>query len=164
MHLVRPLVAILSALGAAGVVSCRTGLPGGDPDARCPAASGEFPPRACAIVRARAVDRAGRPIPSLGVRVDSYVREQGYAYASGGALTDAEGRFELVVMRVNEFTPPATPDTATVEIKAVAGTTPRPGFSPAARTAVRMRFAPMGERVPPTTGDVVFVLPGGGSQ
>ena len=121
---------------------------------------GEFPPRACAIVHGRAVDRSGRPIASLGLRVDSLVREQGYAYASGSALTDTAGRFELVVMRIKELAPPTAPDTATVEIKALPGTRPTPGFSAVGRARVRMRFAPLGERVERTAaGDVVFALP-----
>jgi hypothetical protein len=141
-------------------VACQTAPGARVAESRCPAPQGEFPPRACAIVRGRAVDRGGRPIASLGLRVDSLVRQLGYAYASGSALTDAGGQFELVVMRINEFSTPAMPDTATVEIKALPGSRPAPGFSAVARAPVRMRFAPLGERVEPTlAGDVLFVLP-----
>lgn len=148
------------AIAIAAAAACQTAPGARTAESRCPAPQGEFPPRACAIVRGRAVDRAGRPIASLGLRVDSLVRELGYAYASGSALTDDSGRFELVVMRINEFAPPATPDTATVEIKAVPGTRPTPGFNAVARAPVRMRFAPLGERVEPTAaGDVTFTLP-----
>ena len=129
-------------------------------DVRCPQATAEFPPHACAIVRGRAVDRAGRPIVSLGVRVDSFVRERGYAYASDGAQTGPDGRFELTVLRINELTPPTSPDTATVEIKATPGRVPPPGVAAVARAAVYMRFAPLGARVEPTlVGDVVFAVP-----
>ena len=142
------------------IVACSRGLTPADSNPRCPPATGEFPARACAIVRARAVDREGRPIASLGIRVDSYVREQGYAYASDGTRTGADGRFELTVLRINEFQPPSTPDTATVELKATPGVVPVPGFSATARAPVRMRFAPMGSPIEPTLpGDVVFALP-----
>ena len=142
------------------IAACSRGLTSGDADVRCPAATGEFPPHACAVVRGRAVDRSGRPIPDLGVHVDSFVRERGYAYSSRGTQSGADGRFELTVLRINEFTTPTVPDTATIQIKAVPGAVPAPGSSAVARAAVRMRFAPMGSRVEPTMPqDVVFTLP-----
>ena len=142
------------------IAACSRGLTSGDAELRCPAAAGEFPPHACAVVRGRAVDRAGRPIPALGVHIDSFVRERGYAYSSRGTQTGVDGRFELTVLRINEFTTPSAPDTATIQIKAVPGVVPAPGSSAAARAAVRMRFAPMGSRVEPTLSrDVVFTLP-----
>jgi hypothetical protein len=88
------------------------------------------------------------------------IRERGYAYVSGGTQTGDDGRFELTVLRINEFIPPTTPDTATIEIKAIPGAVPPPGFAAATRAAVHMRFARMDSRVEPTmAGSVVFALP-----
>ena len=147
-------------VACAAISACRPGLTPAAGDVRGPAATGECPPHACAIVRGRAVGLDRRPISSLGVRVDAYVRERGYAYVSNGVQTGADGRFELTVLRINELTTPTIPDTATVEIKAVPDVVPPPGFAPVARAAVQMRFAPMGSRVEPTlAGDIVFLLP-----
>ena len=144
---------------AAIVVSC-AGRTHGEIESRCPPPTGEFPPHACAIVRGRAVDPDGQPIASLGVRVDSLVRERGYAYVSGGTRTGTDGWFELTVLRVNQFATPTVPDTATIEIKALPDGVPEPGFVAAARAPVRMHFAPMGAPVEPTmAGFVVFTLP-----
>jgi hypothetical protein len=149
----------LVVVGGAIVASCASRV-AGDANIRCPRPTGEFPPHACAIVRGRAVDRNGQPIAPVGVRVDSVVRERGYAYTSGGARTTDDGRFELTVLRVNEFDRPNVPDTATIEIKAVPDVEPVPGFAAVARAAVRMLFAPMGSQVEPTiAGDILFALP-----
>jgi hypothetical protein len=125
----------------------------------CPEPSGEFPPTDCALVQGRVLSPQGAPLAGVGVRVDSMFRPIGYAYVSGGVTTDSRGGFRLTVMRVDRFKPPATPDTATVEIKLYRRTAPPPGATPFAAVAVRMRFAPLGAPVEPTDANLTITPP-----
>lgn len=99
----------------------------------------------------------GAPIAGAGLRVVDFVPPVGYAYTSNAAATDALGRFSLLVLRINQFEPPAVPDTATVYVKvyptesdAVQGTAP--GDS----VAVLMNFAPMGTVVDTTAAELTL--------
>jgi hypothetical protein len=125
--------------------------------APCPEPSGEFPPTHCAYVLGR-LTSAGTPIVGAGLRVDEFVPPVGYAYTSNAAATDPLGRFSLLVFRLNEFEPPAVPDTATVYVKLYATTADaRPGAATDDSLAVLMTFAPMG--MPVDTTEVELTLP-----
>jgi hypothetical protein len=146
--------------------SCNSGT---DPDPlvedRCPLEPlNEFPPTDCAIVRGIARDSEGRPLPGLTLGVDSFVPTVGYAYSSSGEgrfviRGSSDGSFEMGVARVNRLVPRTTPDTASVEIKVYGHQNVRAGDTAVTATPVRMWFAPLGQLVTPTVGDVVFVLP-----
>jgi hypothetical protein len=152
--MMRP-VAVLAALGVAACAGAHP-VDSFDPPA-CPSLGGEFPPTDCALVEGRLLSAQGAALAGVGVRVDSMFHPIGYAYVSDGTTTDGQGGFRLTVMRVNRFQPPATPDTATVEIKLYRRTAPPPGATPFAAAAVRMRFAPLGAPVEPTSA--VLTIP-----
>jgi hypothetical protein len=123
----------------------------------CPQASGEFPPTHCAFVTGR-LTAAGAPVARAGLRVDDFVPPVGYAYASDAAATDAQGRFDLLVFRLNEFRPPSVPDTATVYVKVYPNSAAaRPGAAATDSLPVLMTFAPMGTMV--DTTEVELALP-----
>ncbi|HEX7024436.1 MAG TPA: hypothetical protein VF187_06430 [Gemmatimonadales bacterium] len=117
---------------------------------RC-TAGGTSPPTDCALVQAVARDATGNVLPFLDVKVDSVLGQLGYAYRSGTAVTAGDGGFTLLVFRINRFQQPATPDTATVEVKGYDGTTP------ISRAKLVMRFFPLGEVLTPTSGTASFV-------
>ena len=147
----RPLVLLAAALGLAACAGAA------DPFERdeCPPPAGEFPPTDCALVEGRVLNALRAPAAGIGVRVDSALLGTGYAYTSAaGVTTDNQGRFQLTVLRVNRFQPPATPDTATVEIKLYQRQNPPPGSTPFAAVAVRMSFAPLGDPVEPTAAEL----------
>jgi hypothetical protein len=134
---------------------------GGEPNpaAPCPEPTGEFPPTACAYLEGR-LTAGGVPITGAGLRVDEFVPTVGYAYASGPAGTDALGRFGLLVLRINEFEPPAVPDTATIFVKIYpteAGAVE--GVPPEDSVAVLMSFAPMGTVVDTTRVELTLETP-----
>ena len=142
--------------------SCNTGT---DPDPivedRCPLEPGdEFPNTDCAIVRGVARDPEGRPLPGLTLAVDSFVPTVGYAYTSFPVVrSSSDGSFFMEVARVNRLVPRTTPDTASVEIKVYGHWNVRAGDTAVTASLVRMWFAPLGQLVTPTVGDVVFRLP-----
>jgi hypothetical protein len=117
------------------------------PESRCPPASGEFPPVACARVTGVARDQLGVVLPNMGLRVDSLIPGRGYHYASAAFATDESGRFSMLIYRVNELAPLHEPDTASIEVKLHVSQTPMPRDIPFSRTLVRMNFAPLGEPV-----------------
>jgi hypothetical protein len=121
----------------------------------CPDPNGEFPPTHCAYVQGR-LTTAGVPVTGIGLRVDDYRPPFGYAYVSDAAATDAQGRFELVVFRLNQFQPPTTePDTAHVIVKLYpTSAAARPGASAQDSTSVLMTFAPMGVPVDTTRAEL----------
>ena len=122
----------------------------------CPIREGEFLPTDCAIVRGIARDSSGQIAAALAIRVDSIFGLTAYSYASNATMTDANGRFELVVNRVNRITPPTVPDTARVELKSYPGTDPKPRDIAQARAWVLMYFAELGHPVRPTVVEAVF--------
>jgi hypothetical protein len=127
-----------------------------NPAAPCPEPAGEFPPTACAYVQGR-LTAAGAPIAGAGLRVDDFVPNIGYRYSSGAAATDALGRFNLLVLRINEFEPPAVPDTATVYVKVYATQSGAvQGTAPDDSVAVLMNFAPMGTVVDTTAAELTL--------
>lgn len=127
-----------------------------NPAAPCPEASGEFPPSHCAYVTGR-LTSAGTPRAGAGVRVDDFVPPVGYAYASNAVATDAQGRFSLLVFRLNEFRPITVPDTATVYVKVYSGVPSNVPGSPATDSvAVLMTFAPMGTPVDTTQAELTL--------
>ena len=86
-----------------------------------------------------------------GLRVDDFVAPVGYAYTSNAASTDRDGRFSLLVLRLNEFRAPTVPDTATVYVKVYSGVSAaQPGAPTTDSVAVVMSFAPMGTVVDTT--------------
>lgn len=115
---------------------------------RCTAA-GTPPPTDCALLQMVARDVTGNVIPFATVKVDS-ILPAGIAYRSGSAPTAGDGGFTLLVFRVNRFQQPATPDTATVEVKVYEGTTP------VSRAAIRMFFSPLEQVLTTTTGTATF--------
>jgi hypothetical protein len=125
----------------------------------CPPPQGEFPPTDCALVQGRLVNSQGTPLAGVGVRVDSVLSPIGYAYTSGGVTTDSRGDFELIVLRVNRFEPPTTPDTATVAIKLYQRPSPPPGEAFFAAVPVRMTFAPLGDPVERTNAVLTIAIP-----
>jgi hypothetical protein len=132
---------------------------GGEPNSEtpCPDPSGEFPPTHCAYVQGR-LTAAGAPIAGAGLRVDAFVPTVGYAYSSSAATTDALGRFRLLVFRLNEFQPPAVPDTATVYVKLYPSVgAAQPGAATDDSLPVLMTFAPMGTAV--DTSEAELTLP-----
>ncbi len=126
------------------------------PETRCPVPQGEFPPVACAMVSGVVRDRDGVQLGRMGLRVDSSVLGRGYAYASNAYTSDRDGRFMMIVHRINQHAPRTAPDTASVEVKLHATLTPAPRDVPLAVVLVRMNFAPLGERVEPTITDLRF--------
>ena len=137
--------------------ACESALinPIGDLD-ECPTVPGEFPPTDCAIIQGSVRTPAGVPLVGFPVRVDSLVPQVGYHYASNTALTDADGRFEMTVYRVNRLDPITEPDTARIEIKTYDTTDPRPGDPATRRVRVLMYFAELGETVRVTFADLTF--------
>jgi hypothetical protein len=102
----------------------------------------------------------GVPIAGAGLRVAEFVPPVGYAYASGPTPTDVLGRFGLLVLRINEFEPPAVPDTATIYVKVYpteAGAAE--GAAPEDSVAVLMSFAPMGTVVDTTRVELTLETP-----
>ena len=133
------------------VTACSSEPSSGAP---CPEPSGEFPPTHCAFVTGR-LTAAGVPIAGAGLRVDDFVPPVGYAYASDAAATDAQGRFRLLVLRLNEFREPSVPDTATVYVKIYSSAAvATPGAATTDSLAVLMSFAPMGTMVDTTEADL----------
>ena len=122
----------------------------------CPTADGEFPFTDCAVVEGMAVAADGRILSGLPIRVDSFVPPIGYAYASGATATGADGRFELLVYRVNRLKALTVPDTASVEIKAYADPEPKPSSTPIDRALVVMWFSPLGAQVTHTIAKATF--------
>ena len=151
--------------GAAVVLVASSCSAGTDPDPpmedRCPLEPlNEFPPTDCAMVRGVARDPEGRPLPGLTLAVDSFVPTVGYAYGSFPVIrSSSDGSFYMSVSRVNRLVPRTTPDTASVEIKIYDHPNVRAGDTAVTATLVRMWFAPLGQLVTPTVGDVVFRLP-----
>ena len=70
---------------------------------------------------------------------------------------DAQGRFSLLVYRMNEFRTPSVPDTATVYVKVADGPLGGPRALTGDSLAVLMTFALMG--TPVDTTDVEVTLP-----
>lgn len=118
---------------------------------------GTFEATDCAVLLVAARDAAGNPLGLLPVRVDSMVPSLGFAYLSESGLTAVDGGVILQVFRVNRFEQQTTPDTATVFVNGYADANPAIGATPISRAAVVMRFAPVGEVVPPTTGVATFL-------
>lgn len=118
---------------------------------------GSFEATDCALLLMVARDGAGNPLGFLPVRVDSVVPQIGFAYLSESGVTASDGGFTLQVFRVNRLEQPATPDVATVYVKGYAAVNPAIGTPAISRAAIMMRFAPIGDEVPPTTGVATFV-------
>jgi hypothetical protein len=138
-----------------------TGPRSEEPDPNvCPVPDREFPPTDCALVRGLAVDGNGTPVTNTPIAVDSSY-PAAYHYGSDLRVkTDGAGRFETTVYRLNRLEPITTPDTARVELKIYGS--PEPVFhdTPLARSAILMRFAPLGRSVAPTNVTVVFHVQG----
>jgi hypothetical protein len=126
-----------------------------DPAVPCPEPTGEFPFTHCAYVEGR-LTAGGTPVIGRGIRVDDYVPPLGYAYVSDAAATDAAGRFDLVVYRINQLQPPTSePDTARVFVKLFANPeAAKPGAVPDDSLSVLMTFAPMGVPVDTTRAEL----------
>ena len=126
-----------------------------DAAAPCPEPNGEFPPTHCAYIQGR-LTASGTPVSGVGLRVDEYVASLGYTYTSDAATTDAFGRFDLVVFRVNQFSgPPADPDTARVFLKVFPDSAAaRPGATAEDSVSVLLTFAPMGAVVDTTRAEL----------
>lgn len=138
-----------------GGLACGNGA-GPELEAPCPAPQGEFPPTDCAYVEGRLSLSGGSPAAGRGVRVDSFVRSFGYAYVSDAVAADGEGRFQLLVFRINRFEAPTVPDVATISVRLYSdAAAARPGAPPEASTAVPMSFAPMGAVVDTTRVEIV---------
>jgi hypothetical protein len=125
------------------------------PAVPCPESTGEFPFTHCAYVQGR-LTAGGIPAIGRGLRVDAYVPPVGYAYVSDAAATDAAGRFELVVYRINQFqSTTREPDTARVVVKLFASPeAAKPGAPPDDSLSVLMTFAPMGVPVDTTRAEL----------
>jgi hypothetical protein len=128
------------------------------PENRCPGPKGEFPPVACALVSGVAEDQVGVALTEMGLRVDSSILGRGYHYASNAFATDQDGRFSMLVYRINELTPASDPDTASVAVKLHVSRAPAPRDTPLSTALVRMTFAPLGELVTPTVVDLRFPI------
>lgn len=126
-------------------------------EVRCPTSRSEFPPVACALLRGVVRDSTGRPLPGLGIRVDSFIPMAGYIYSSSPTTTDPSGSFSLKVNRQSHLILPASPDTASVEVKFYKDRTPLPHTVGFAARLVRMSFAPLGALVDSTI--VEFLVP-----
>ena len=125
---------------------------------RCPRFN-EFPPHACAIVHATARDLDGRVLASMWVTVDSFIAHRGYHYAADGVTTKDDGSFELLVLRLNDYSPITTPDTASLDIKLYPNAVdPLRDQSFIAKALVKMTFAPLEQTVEPFLGDIVFPI------
>jgi len=130
------------------------------PDAqRCPQPSGEFGPTDCAIVEGLAFSSSSLMLVGQALAVDSAVPMVGYAYDSNVAVTDGSGSFHLTVYRVSRLRPLTTPDTASIEIKAYAGPSPKAGTIPIGRALVRLTFAPLGALITTSTVAAHFDSP-----
>jgi hypothetical protein len=144
--------------------ACVAGVPTGDDDPQnasvCPPPNGEFPPTDCAIVWGTAKSPDGGALVGIPIRVDSVVGG-GWNYSSNTVVTGRDGRFNLIVFRVDRWVPPTDPDTATVELKTYGPGGARPHGVAIARAPVLMYFAELGQPVTPTVVDAVFNLPAG---
>ena len=93
-----------------------------------------------------------------GLLVAEVVEPVGYEYLSDAATADAQGRFSLLVLRLNEFETPSVPDTATVYVRVHPGGPPAAPLAPTDDSvAVLMTFAAMG--TPVDTTEVELTLP-----
>lgn len=147
------LIAVTSSLF--WVAGCGTDPNSGAP---CPDVNGEFGPTHCAYVEGR-VTRAGVPVAGAGIRVDEYLSNVGYEYVSSPTGVDANGRFGLVVFRMNQLQPQSGgPDTARILVKLYASeTAAQPGAAAADDSLlVLMTFAPMGTPVDTTAADLTL--------
>jgi hypothetical protein len=143
---VRALTASLLALP--GLAGCGAGDHlSGVAALRCPAPQGEFGPTDCAIVAGVARDGSGQLLGLPSIRADSTIPRVAYLYASNTVHPGIDGTFEIIVVRSTRLTPPAAPDTATVELKAYSDANPSAGDRPAAAAAILMQFAPLGSIV-----------------
>ena len=141
-------------LGTIVLSACSGGPNSGEP---CPEPAGEFPPSHCAYVTGR-VTAAGVPLAGAALLVAEFVEPVGFAYFSNAATVDAQGRFSLLVYRMNEFRTPSVPDTATVYVKVYPdGPPPTHGTPTTDSLAVLMTFASMG--TPVDTTEVELTLP-----
>jgi|tagenome__1003787_1003787.scaffolds.fasta_scaffold19551468_1 hypothetical protein len=136
---------------AASVAGC------GEPNsgAPCPPVHGEFPPVGCAYVRGR-LTAGGAPMAGAGVRANLFVNPYGYQYVSDAVATDAQGRFQLVVLRMDSFEPPAVPDTVTLYIKVYSDLSSEQQGVPLDSVPVLMTFAPMGTVVDTTVAELAL--------
>ena len=147
-HMGRLLLAVVPLLGCTSVATQSTTLV-------CEL-SGSFTATDCAVLQMAARDGNGNIAGFLPIRVDSVVPGIGQAYVSAATQTAGDGGFTLLVFRVSRFEQPDAPDTATVYVKGYAAANPPLGAAAVSRAAVRMRFVPIGDQVPPTTGVATF--------
>ena len=124
-------------------------------DAPCPEIRGEFPPTHCAYVTG-SLTRAGAPMAGAGLRVGLFVPSYGYQYVSDAVATDAQGRFRLVVFRMDAFQPPTVPDTVTLHIKVYSGVSIEQHPLPIDSLPVLMTFAPLGTVVDTTQAELTL--------
>jgi hypothetical protein len=123
--------------------------------APCPEVKGEFPPTHCAYVLGR-LTSAGAPMAGAGLRAGLFVPSYGYQYVSDAVATDAQGRFRLVVFRMEAFQPPTVPDTVTLYIKVYSGVSIQQHPMPIDSLPVLMTFAPMGTVVDTTVAELTL--------
>jgi hypothetical protein len=123
--------------------------------APCPEVRGEFPPTHCAYVTGRLTSN-GTPMPGAGLRVGLFVPSYGYQYVSDAVATDAQGRFRLVVFRMDPLQPPTIPDTVTLHIKVYSGVSIEQHPMPIDSVPVLMTFAPMGTVVDTTVAELTL--------
>ena len=117
-------------------------------DPPCVIHVGEFPPTDCAFLVGQLADSNGRPLAGFAFRADSFAPGMGFSFASSSALSDAAGRVQLLVFRVDRFRPVAEPDTATVPLLLYLHLAEATALAPArTRTLVQLRFAPIGQIV-----------------
>lgn len=115
--------------------------------------TGSNPPTDCAVVYGVAHDIQGKSLSLLRIQVDSSSGGQ-LVYSSVAQTTGTDGSFIMVVSRHRRVQAPASPDTASVEIKSFSPTGALLG-----RAVVPMAFVPLGDPVVPTTLFVVFDHP-----
>lgn len=103
------------------LVGCGSDAPStpGSKDPRC--AIGEFGASAVGVVQGRLVDQTGAPVAGASVNlIVSAIPMSNVVHETGTAvLTQADGRFEILVQRLGQRSPAVSPDTVSSELRAV---------------------------------------------
>lgn len=121
----------------------------------CPQPTGEFPPSGCAILLGELRDAGGAPMAGRGLRVDNFTPGAGYDFTSAPTVTDARGKFELLVYRVGPLGEAEPPASAAVSILVFGGALPTTSTQSFRPIQVELKFARLGQPVEPVSATLV---------
>lgn len=147
------------ALPLLALVGCGSDAPS-TPDSKDPRCSiGEFGVSAVGVVQGRLVDQAGAPI--AGASVDLLVPPfpMNAVHETGtDALTQADGRFEILVQRLGQRTPAVLPDTVSAQLRVVRSSGSMSAMVQPYRVLVRFNACVAGamQAIVPTTVELTW--------